>query len=99
MRIDPRQMALELREAFDQVRPEGPFHGSAPGVEVTVTSDGEIADLHFAEAVYRVTHSDDLSRAIMAAHRQARTAALTAHRKAIDEMLTDRETESRWETT
>lgn len=52
------------------------FHASVRGVEATVTEDGDIADLTFATAGYRTTHTDDLCRAIVAAHRQARTEAL-----------------------
>lgn len=54
------------------------FHGSAPGVELTVTADGDLADLHFATAGYRNRHTDDLGNAIVAAYREAREAAIRA---------------------
>ena len=99
MRIDPRQAVLEIHDALDQLRPDGPFRGTALGVEVVVTADGSIADLHFAEAVYRATHVDDLSHAIVAAYRQARMAAFAAHRRVIDDAQRDRRAESRWDIT
>jgi DNA-binding protein YbaB len=98
MRIDPDQITCEIEDAYGEVRPHGPFHGSAPGVDVTVDADGGITDLRFTEAVYRATHSDDLGRAVVAAYRDARTAAMTTREQAIGTMLRGWGIEPAWRT-
>jgi len=87
MRIDPAELTTQLRAAFEQARPTGPFTGQAPGVAVEVSADGELLDLTFDEPVYTATSAADLSAAIVAAHRTARQTALEGKRGAVFQVL------------
>jgi DNA-binding protein YbaB len=87
MRIDPNELTMQLRAAFRQARPPGPFTGEAPGVSVEVTADGEFAGLTFDEPVYDTKDATELGAAIVAAHRTARQTALAGKRSAIFAVL------------
>ena len=87
MSIDPNELTMQLRAAFQQARPPGPFTGEAPGVSVQVSADGELLGLTFDEPVYRTKDTAELSAAIVAAHRTARQTALDGKRNAVFEVL------------
>lgn len=87
MRIDPNELTMQLRAAFQEVRPPGPFTGEAPGVSVQVTADGELLGLTFDEQVYNAKDSAELSAAIVAAHRTARQTALEGKKRAVFSVL------------
>lgn len=87
MPIDPNELTMQLRAAFQEARPTGPFTGKEPGVAVEVTADGELAVLTFDEPVYRTKDTAELSAAIVAAHRSARQTALEGKRSAVFSVL------------
>jgi DNA-binding protein YbaB len=87
MSIDPNELTMQLRAAFQDARPPGPFTGAAPGVSVEVTADGELLDLTFDEPVYQTEDTAELSAAIVAAHRTARQTALAGKRNAVFTVL------------
>jgi DNA-binding protein YbaB len=87
MQIDPNELTMQLRAAFQQARPPGPFTGRAPGVSVEVTADGELAGLTFDERVYDTIDSAELGASIVAAHRTARQTALAGKRSAVFSVL------------
>jgi DNA-binding protein YbaB len=85
--IDPDEVTREVLAAFAQVRPDGPFLGSAQGVEVEVNLAGEIVDISFAPTTYRLTRDDVLGAAIVSAHRDARESAIAAKQQAVLDVL------------
>jgi hypothetical protein len=87
MQIDPNELTMQLRAAFQEARPPGPFTGREPGVSVEVTADGELLDLTFDERVYNTIDSAELGAAIVTAHRTARQTALDGKRSAVFDVL------------
>lgn len=83
------EVADELREAFERAQPEGPFLGSAAGVEIEVSLDGNLMSLGFDEPTYRVTGSAELGVAVVAAYRTARESAFGAQRQMAADVLAD----------
>jgi hypothetical protein len=87
MRIDPDEVTREIREAYAAVRPDGPFLGADGAVTAETNLDGDIVAIAFDEPVYRITRTDDLGAAIVAAHREARETAIAAKRQAVFDVL------------
>lgn len=83
MRHDPEELRREILDAYERVRPDGPFVGAAPGVQVEVDLHGGVVGLSFDRAVYQRTPSDELGAAIVSAHRNARETAVAAERQVV----------------
>lgn len=86
-RHDAEALRRELLDAFEDVRPAGPFVGSARGVEVDVTLGGGVAGVRIDPARYRSRRPDDLGTAVVAAHGNARQLAIAGQRQAIVDVL------------
>lgn len=81
--IEADELLRQVRDAYQRNLPDEPCRGAGNGVVVEVDLDDNTVDIAFDLPTYRVTHTDVLGAAIVAAHRIARQAAFDAREQAI----------------
>jgi hypothetical protein len=81
--IDVDELIRQVRDEYRHRLPERPGRGTSHGVVIEVGFDDDTKSITFDPSTYRVTHTDQLGAAVVAAHRIARQAAIDGRERAI----------------